>query len=314
MSQLAGHSATTTIIMPAYNSAAFIGEAIESVLAQTRTDWSLVVVNDGSADNTAEIVGSYDDPRITLITKANGGVAAARRTGIEASQSTFISLLDSDDKYTPDYLEVMIGKLERQPELAFCSCDATMFGECYVEGMLCSEAARMVPPVTLARVLSREFQVYTAASFRREWYDRIGGYDPVMRYSEDLDLWVRLLAAGGKAEFVNMPLAWYRGHPDSLTQRTAALCEGTIRVYEKMKQAAPDPQIQAICDAKIISESHQLWVDNAKKALKSNDLERFFEAAGKARNFGQNWKLALVEQSARVSPALTQRLIAWRLS
>lgn len=87
----------TSIIIPAYNAEQWIAEAIKSVQAQTEQDWELIVVNDGSRDNTAGVVSAVVDPRITVVDKSNGGVSAARNTGIERARGTFIAFLDADD-------------------------------------------------------------------------------------------------------------------------------------------------------------------------------------------------------------------------
>ena len=100
-------SVKVSVIMPAYNSEVYIRESIDSVLAQTFADFELIVVDDGSTDTTAAIVESYTDSRIRLIRQPNRGVSVARNTGLEASQGQFITFLDSDDLYYPDFLKTL---------------------------------------------------------------------------------------------------------------------------------------------------------------------------------------------------------------
>lgn len=109
-----------SVIMPAYNSEAYIRESINSVLAQRFTDFELIVVDDGSTDATAAIVESYTDSRIRLIRQPNRGVSVARNTGIEAAQGQFITFLDSDDLYYPDFLKTLYHLIQSNPtEMTF---------------------------------------------------------------------------------------------------------------------------------------------------------------------------------------------------
>ncbi len=105
-----------SVMMPAYNAARFIAEAIDSVLAQSYQQWELLVVNDGSQDDTAKIVGRYRDPRVRLINKENGGEASARNVALENSQGEFIAYLDADDVWLPHHLQVTVDYLQAHPD------------------------------------------------------------------------------------------------------------------------------------------------------------------------------------------------------
>ena len=106
-----------SVIMPVYNGAPFIGQAIRSVLDQTWTDWELIVVNDGSTDATPEILQGFHDARIIVIQQANRGEAAARNTGLQASHGDYVAFLDADDLYTPNALADLSGFLDNHPDL-----------------------------------------------------------------------------------------------------------------------------------------------------------------------------------------------------
>ena len=113
-------SVKVSVIMPAYNSEVYIRESIDSVLAQTFADFELIVVDDGSTDTTAAIAESYSDSRIRLIRQPNRGVSVARNTGLEASQGQFITFLDSDDLYYPDFLKTLYHLIQsNQTEMSF---------------------------------------------------------------------------------------------------------------------------------------------------------------------------------------------------
>lgn len=304
-------AAKTSIIMPAYNVAAYIGEAIESVRVQTRDDWALIVVDDGSTDNTAQVVRSFStDSRIRLIQQPNAGAPTARNTAVKAADTEFLSLLDADDAYEPHYLEVMLEKLETEKDLAFCCCDAFTFIDARSAGNRCSHNTPMIPPVTLERVAAREFQVYTAASLRRTWYDRVGGYDPELRNAQDFDLWIRILNAGGRAAFINQPLAWYRNTPDSLSSNDIRLSGYAIRVYEKLLGDRPD--MEQLCGRMIKKHQYVIALNKAKQALREGDFEMFHREADAALCIEKNLKLAAVNHMARLSPRLAKAIFRQR--
>ncbi|MEM9233134.1 MAG: glycosyltransferase family A protein, partial [Pseudomonadota bacterium] len=202
-------TARITVILPAYNAAATIAHAIKSVQAQSCPDWVLVIIDDGSTDSTANIarMKAADDPRLQLISQENAGVAAARNAGVAVTETDLIAFLDADDALAPVYLERMIAAHDEDPDLALVCCDAWTFRQEGVPLQHCSENYGMVPPVTLKRVLAREFQIYAAASLKTSWYRKVGGTDESFRNSVDLDLWVRVLLAGGVAAYIDEPLA-----------------------------------------------------------------------------------------------------------
>ena len=105
-----------SIRMPAYNAERFIAEAIESALAQTYAHWELLVVNDGSTDQTPGIVAQFTDPRLKLIHKENGGESSARNVALDHSQGEFIAYLDADDAYLPHHLDIAVNYLRTHPE------------------------------------------------------------------------------------------------------------------------------------------------------------------------------------------------------
>jgi glycosyltransferase involved in cell wall biosynthesis len=108
---------TISIIMAAYNAERFIAESIRSVLAQTYTNWELLLVNDGSTDQTENIIASFQDARIRYFTQANAGVSAARNKGLAAMRGVYFCFLDADDILPPESLTVRVGYLEAHPDV-----------------------------------------------------------------------------------------------------------------------------------------------------------------------------------------------------
>ena len=116
-------------IIPTYNFGRFLGEAIQSVLDQTFTDFELIVVDDGSTDDTREVVGSFNDSRIRYIYQENRGLPAARNTGIKASRGEYIAFLDSDDIWLTQNLELKVKSLDSHPDAGLVCSDGYNFDD-----------------------------------------------------------------------------------------------------------------------------------------------------------------------------------------
>jgi glycosyltransferase involved in cell wall biosynthesis len=241
---------TFSVIMPAYNAASTIPSAIQSVLRQSRGDFELIVVDDGSTDGTRARVEEFDDPRIRAFGRANGGPAAARNHGIARARGIYLSMLDSDDIWLPGYLESMAAALEAASGAAFAYTDAWVLddatGRIRATTAMAYQRPPAVPPADpqefLLLLLDRNF-VFTAATVRRSVIDEVGGYDEQLWYGEDYELWVRIVAGGHAATRVDDVLVIHRDRPGSLTSDTVRLYEGVCRVYgvieEKLELDAP---------------------------------------------------------------------------
>ena len=238
--------------MAAYNSALTIGEAIESVRCQTRSDWELVVVDDGSADGTADVAEAFADPRVRVVrTAGNRGPGAARNRGISLAQAPLVCTLDSDDLWLPHYLETMARTLDSNPTAAVACTDAWVLDQTTGRVRKKSAMAFLDPPeplpgdteTFLAELLRRNF-IYNSVAARRESLLAVGGYDERLWIGEDWELWLRLAAAGFR--FVRVPqlLAVYRQRADSLMtsdpeRLIAAKCE-VYRVVAEDWGAGPE--------------------------------------------------------------------------
>lgn len=108
-----------SVIMPAYNAGRYVAEAIRSVIAQSHPNWELLIVNDGSADGTAQAIGQFFDPRIRYFEQENHGASAARNVGMANMEGDFFCFLDADDKLTPNSLSARVGQFEKSADLEF---------------------------------------------------------------------------------------------------------------------------------------------------------------------------------------------------
>jgi glycosyltransferase involved in cell wall biosynthesis len=244
-----------SIVLPAYQVAAYVGTAIASVINQSRSDWELIVIDDGSEDDLAAVVQPYlRDPRISFHRFGNGGLAVARNRGIALARGEFVALLDGDDLYEPTYLERMAAPLEADPDIAFVSCDALMFGIAEREGHRYSQHERQVPPITIERVLNRDFNVFGLCMIRADVLRSVGGYAEDLRSAEDFDLWVRILATGAKGSYVNQPLVRYRRRAGSLSTATEAMHRNLATVYARAMRLVEGSPAEAICRQRLMRQ------------------------------------------------------------
>lgn len=230
---------TFSIVMPAYNAASTIGPAIRSVLAQTRGDFELIVVDDGSADETAERVRSFEgDPRVALVREPNLGLASARNTAVERGRGRLVSMLDSDDLWLPGYLKTMAETLDGAPQAGFAYTDAWVLDDPTGRIQRASAMAYQDPPDPppadpvrfLEELLERNF-VFTSVTVRRSVLEEVGGYRGSLSAAEDYELWLRIVAHGHPGVRAPGLLAVYRKRPGTLSTNEA-------RMYSSMREVA----------------------------------------------------------------------------
>lgn len=222
-----------SVVIPAFNAERFIGEAIESVLAQTYAPVEAIVVDDGSADDTVAVASAYDE--VAVIEQANGGPAAARNRGFAASRGEFIAFQDADDLMTPNKLEVQAGLLIEKPEVGCVLAEQELLVEEGAELPFWAEGSN-VPTVMPAKPeeLADEPDVHTMTMVvRRETFEQVGGFDEEMRAAEDVDWMLRAAEQGIEIRRLPRVLLRRRVHPASLTQDAAAGRAGHFLALKK---------------------------------------------------------------------------------
>ncbi len=245
---------TFSVVIAAYEAARTVGGAIESVLAQTRGDFEVVVVDDGSRDQTATVVEAIAarDPRVKLHRQPNGGPSAARNRGIAESTGELLSMLDSDDLWLPNYLAEMGEALEADPEAGFAYTEAWELEEASGRFLKGTAMARQQPPAAtlpheqfVIELMKRNF-VYNAVTVRRSVLERVGVYDASMTHGEDYELWLRIANSGFTAVRVPGPLAIKRDSVISLSTDDRAMAAGVHKVYEAVLERHPaSPAVKA---------------------------------------------------------------------
>jgi GT2 family glycosyltransferase len=231
-------ASSISTVIAAHNAARTIRAAVASALNQTLPVLEVVVVDDGSTDGTAEVVGEIDDARVRVISRPNGGPAAARNTGIAAASGAYIGFLDSDDLWLPGYAERATAMLRAAANPGFAYTDAFAF-DCAtgrVRRTTAMAAPGDPPPerdAFLAALLRRNF-VFAATTVPAAVLEKLGGYEETLPASEDYHLWLRILMAGFDPLWMGGPLAMYRLH-DGQASRQILRMKGTwARAYETL--------------------------------------------------------------------------------
>lgn len=232
-----------SIVIPTYNRAHLVSRAINSALAQTIVDQcEVLVIDDGGGDDTPQVVAEFGD-RVRLIRRCNGGLAAARNTGIAAARGEFIALLDDDDAWEPEKLAAQLAALDRWPNAALCTTRTLDVDHSGCETLRRTAATRWdVPNDCLPELLQWNFIPPSSVLIRRSALPEPGPFDESLRQAEDFELWVRLAA---RAPFVCLaePLTLYAATtPDSLSAGTLRQLGYELKVRRRLRSFACTPQ------------------------------------------------------------------------
>lgn len=239
-----------SFLTSAYKTERYIRTTIESVLAQTRSDWELIVVDNGPSDEMADIVGEYtSDPRIQLIRQENAGMGGGVRAAAAAATGRYVCPLNSDDSLERDYCERVGAILESEPEIDALGGDATLFWEdcpdryfrtigrgVIHEGTYFRSISRRNVPdtrhsVLLADLLEHGVPHY-AGAFRREIWHAYGGFEPGADVEGDIALWLRLAAAGCEIRISPAKLARQLLRADSMSHDVTTLQHFEQRILD----------------------------------------------------------------------------------
>ena len=275
--------AKISVIIPVYNYGKYLKEAVESVLSQQYADYEIIIVNDGSTDNTTEVVKEYENhPRVKLIThQENLGLARSCHDAILSSTGEYIVRLDPDDYFDENALLVLANVLDNNPEI----------GLVYPDYFLVSEEGEILDYVRLPKVAEEVKLLDLPANgagtmFRRSCYQDIGGYDLSLRWQDNYDLWLKFLNKF-KVYNINLPLFYYRKHSSNLSSNTERKLQARRHVKQSFVEREHEgsrPKVLAIiparahdyCDHLAIRElgGKPLISYSIEEALKTELLDR----------------------------------------
>ncbi len=275
---------TVSIVTPAYNSAAHIEATLRNVYEQTLRNFEIIIVDDGSTDDTVAIARriAKDAPahiQVRIISQANAGPSAARNAGVAAARAPLVALLDSDDFWAPRKMERQKEIMAESPEALATSCRWAAVG------------ATGEPTGRTGGVRGHTIDVYglclrnaiatSATVFRREAFDQAGGFDNRIRTCEDLDLWLRIAALKPGA-IITSPevMSFRRVHAAQETANWRRMYRGWIRVMHKLRYRDPQTYAQVIAAAK----AHQrLQFSSASLAIGDHRRSRLLLASALRR-------------------------------
>jgi glycosyltransferase involved in cell wall biosynthesis len=225
-----------SVIMPAYNAAMYIAEALQSVKAQTYGDWEVVVADDGSTDDTGAIAASFEDRVRIVRSDRNRGLASARNLAIEHARGELLALLDSDDRWLPEYLQSQLAAYDdasaSQRRVGLVTCNALLLEEGHVAHETYADRFGVADDVTVATLL-RGNPIFISALIPKAVVDEVGGFAPELRSCEDLDLWLRILEAGYRVVRNPGTLVVYRLGPQQLSAQRAYMAHASQVVYRR---------------------------------------------------------------------------------
>lgn len=230
------------VVMPAFNAAATISIAVQSVRGQTFNNWQLLIIDDGSTDATADIARAYcrQDPRISLLRGEHQGVSCARNLGIRESRGDVIAFLDADDAWHPDKLARHLQHLTQRPDV----------GVSYSQAEILDQHGRHTGQFSRGRIcgLRAEHLLYSNPTtttstlvVRRTVFDQAGFFNTRMSFAEDLEWLIRAsVVSGFLLEGLDLPLTLYRTNAQGLSSQLARMQQGWEALISEVNAYAPD--------------------------------------------------------------------------
>lgn len=266
-----------SVIIPTYNRERIIKRAIDSVLSQTLKDFEVIVVDDGSVDNTEEVVNNIGDPRIVFIKQKNGGAPSARNNGIAHAKGKYVSFLDSDDIWYPEMLESQKAKYDSDPDVSCVYSDLevitekgekkTFWNSTGIEGYIYEKAlsqGRLSPTIVL--------------SAKKECFDEVGMFDLSFPASQDDDMCFKL-AKKYKFGYISQKLAGvYLSSQDRISQNSKKVSLGWWKLWNKYEKDVVD-----LCGNEIMAKHYLNCV--CRFAICGESVS-FSEALEKYRKYG----------------------------
>lgn len=264
-----------SVILPTCNRAWIVAEAIDSVLAQEYAPFELIVVDDGSTDDTVKLLAGYGD-RIRVISQENRGVSAARNRGIQAAKGNLLAFIDSDDCWLPGKLARQVAYMNAHPEMAICQTEEYWIrnGRRVNPGLRHQKQAGDIFVASLALCLISP----SAVMLRRDLIDAVGDFDETLPACEDYDLWLRVTCQY-PVGLIDTPLIVKRGgHADQLS-RSPALDRYRIYAIQKVMAGGKLNEAQYRAAAAMLAEKCRIYAQGCEKRGRTEEAEKYRKMA-----------------------------------
>jgi glycosyltransferase involved in cell wall biosynthesis len=266
-----------SVIIPTYNRAWIIEEAIDSVLAQDYTEFELIVVDDGSTDHTSDVLDSYRNV-IKVFPQKNKGVSAARNRGIAEASGKFIAFLDSDDLWLSQKLSVQIDFFHQTPDALICQTEEVWIRN----GLRVNPKKRHKKPS--GRIFKPSLKLClvspSAVMIHRGLFDRVGGFDETLAACEDYDLWLRI-SCRFPIHLIDTPLIIKRGGHDDQLSKGAGLDRFRIKAIKKIIRSGLLSEDQHRAAVKTLKEKCNIYAAGCRKRGRTDEAEYYTSLSNK---------------------------------
>jgi len=301
--------ATVSVIIPAYNAAQYINEALSSVVKQSYPKVEIIVINDGSPDTPIleEVITPFLE-RIVYVEQENRGPSAARNVGILRSRGEYVAFLDSDDFWLPEYLAFQMELFQQSPPPDLVYTDGLIIGETPFSGQRVMNIRPSSGTATFESLLVEKCQVPTSGTVaRKRVLIEAGLFDESVSRAEDYDLWLRVAYRGGRIAYQRRVLWGSRVRSGSLSSHITAMSAGRAQVLIKLdKTLRLDPGVRSILQDTITRAKAYSELEHGRRKIVER---RFEEARGsfvKANTYFRSKKLRLALLGLKVAPNLTR--------
>lgn len=278
-----------SIIIPAYNGDCYLEEAITSILTQTYTDWEIIIIDDGSTDDTPNIIQKYND-RTKYFRQSNQGVAASRNLGLAKATGEYVAFLDQDDVFLPHKLATQVNVLANHPTVGMVNSGWEIVDR-HGKVQAAVEPWQQVPQLSLKNLIVWKPVFLGAMLFRRSWLERTGGFDISLKQTPDVDLVLNLAAIGCNAAWVQQTTVKYRQHESNASRNSLLQAQELefilARFFSKPDLAPEIKQLEA-------DSRYQSLVWSAWRLLQTGWNLQAMDYLVKSRQFSQKYPTEMI--------------------
>ena len=304
-----------SVVIPCYNAAPFIAETLDSVFAQTCTDYEVVVVNDGSPDTEAfeQAIARYRS-HIRYLNQRNTGPSGARNHGIREARGELVAFLDSDDQWLPEFLADQLRMFDADPALDLLYSDGTIFGDSPLAGRTLMSASPSRGAVTFESLVREECTVLTSTTMaRRQALLDAGLFDERFLRSEDFHLWLKMLLNGARFAYNERVLVRHRRREGSLAHNTVAMLRAFVEVTRDLAPRLTAAQ-RALVEEQAARKEADVALIEAKTAFMAGHYPEAVAALDRASALEprrqRQLRLRAIRTAMRFAPRLLRRAYA----